>query len=326
MLLIVLLHCNYFALGGQNTFDIHSIEGFTRVFLEQLTIVGVDVFVLISGWFGICAKLKGAISLLFQVVFFSVVITLLCKLTGIQCSIKDVVKSFYFGCSYWFVPAYLALYALTPILNSFIEHAPRNQFRNVLICFFVFEIFCGWIIDVLGLKQGYHVFSFMGLYLLARYVRLYPSAIFTHKWYVDLSMYFALSLIPAVLELFVPEGSVISKIHLAYHSPFVIGASLFLLLAFSKWHIHSNFVNWFASSAFAVYLMHQHPSIQPLFITYFSNMYDGMAGYEYVFACIIIAAFLFVVSIMIDNVRKYVWKLITDIKHQHNCFGVRRKI
>lgn len=70
MLLIVLLHCNYFALGGQSTFDIHSAKGFTRVLCEQLTIVGVDVFVLISGWFGIHAKLKGAFSLLFQVVFF----------------------------------------------------------------------------------------------------------------------------------------------------------------------------------------------------------------------------------------------------------------
>lgn len=326
MLLIVLLHCNYFALGGQGTFDVHSEEGFTRVLCEQLTIVGVDVFVFISGWFGIHAKLKGALSLLFQVVFISGVITLLCKFTGTQYSTKDIVKSLYFGCSYWFVPAYLALYALTPILNAFIEHTTQRQFRNVLICFFVLEFFCGWIIDILGLKQGYHVFSFMGLYLLARYVRLYPSALFAHKWYFDLSVYFALSLIPVVLELFVAEGSVISNIHLAYHSPFVIGASLFLLLAFSKWHVQNNVVNWVASSAFAVYLMHQHPSIQPLFITYFSNIYDNIPGYEYVFACVIVAVLLFAVSTVIDKLRIYFWKRITEMLNQHNFSWFRRKI
>ncbi len=326
MLLIVLLHCNYFALGGQSTFDIHSTKGFTRVLCEQVTIVGVDVFVLISGWFGIHAKLKGAVSLLFQVVFFSVIIAIFCKFMGIQYSIKDILKSLYFGCSYWFVPAYLALYVLTPILNSFIEYAPKQHFRNVLICFFVLEIFCGWMIDILGLKQGYHVFSFMGLYLLARYVRLYPSALFTHKWYFDLAIYFVLSLIPAVLELFVAEGGVISKTHLAYHSPFVMGASLFLLLTFSKWHIQSNVVNWFASSAFAVYLTHQHPSIQPLFIAYCSNMYDKIAGHEYFLWCIIIAIFIFAVSTMIDKLRIYIWKRITDMLYQHNVSGRLEKI
>lgn len=322
MVLIVLLHCNYFALGGQETFDIYSVGGFTRVLCEQLTIVGVDVFVLISGWFGIHAKLKGALSLLFQVVFFSIIIALLCKFTDVQFSVKDILKSFYFGCTYWFVPAYLALYAVTPILNTFIENVPKQKFRNVLLCFFVFEFFCGYIIDILGLKQGYHVFSFMGLYLLARYVRLYPSALCNHKWYFDLFMYFVLCLIPSVIELFVPEGSVISNTHLAYHSPFVIGASLFLLLAFSKWHVHNNIVNWVASSAFAVYLTHQHPSIQPLFIRYCSSMYDSIAGYKYIFVCMIIVVFFFVVSTIIDKVRIYIWNRITDMLHQHNIHGV----
>ena len=40
-----------------------------RILVEHWAIIGVNVFVLISGWFGIRTSLKGACKLLFQVFF-----------------------------------------------------------------------------------------------------------------------------------------------------------------------------------------------------------------------------------------------------------------
>ena len=55
MLLIVLVHANYFSLGFIDSNDVRTnpLPSFVKIFFEQLCVVGVNVFVLISGWFGI---------------------------------------------------------------------------------------------------------------------------------------------------------------------------------------------------------------------------------------------------------------------------------
>ena len=54
--------------------DIQQFAGasFVKAYAEQLCIICVNVFVLISGWFGIRPCVKGVLSLLFQVYFFPI--------------------------------------------------------------------------------------------------------------------------------------------------------------------------------------------------------------------------------------------------------------
>ena len=65
------------------------------------------------------------------------------------------------------------------VLNAFIEQASQKDFRNVLIAFFTFEFIYGWIFSgsTQHIQDGYSTISFIGLYLLARYVRLYQPRI-----------------------------------------------------------------------------------------------------------------------------------------------------
>ena len=71
MLMVVFLHCNYYSLGEitPRLFHAEPCASFMRAFIEQLCVICVNVFILISGWFGIKASFKGAVSLLFQVFF-----------------------------------------------------------------------------------------------------------------------------------------------------------------------------------------------------------------------------------------------------------------
>lgn len=61
MLLVVFVHANYFSLGTVSQSEIlrDPYTSLIRIFLEQICIVGVNVFVLISGWFGIRPTLRG---------------------------------------------------------------------------------------------------------------------------------------------------------------------------------------------------------------------------------------------------------------------------
>ena len=81
MVMILGLHVNYLAIGKPSSQDIATspLQSFLRMFAEYVCIVGVNVFVLISGWFGINYKLKGLCNFLFQSLFFSLIIFTLFK-------------------------------------------------------------------------------------------------------------------------------------------------------------------------------------------------------------------------------------------------------
>ena len=75
MILIVLVHSNYFLFGPVIGEEIEqdSFRSFGRILFEQLCIVGVNVFVLISGYFAIRPTKGKFFNLMFQI-FFGVLI------------------------------------------------------------------------------------------------------------------------------------------------------------------------------------------------------------------------------------------------------------
>ena len=69
MFMILVIHANMVALPHPTTDDLVSLplSTTTRYFIESFGIVGVDIFVLISGWFLINTIAKNFYSLFFQI-------------------------------------------------------------------------------------------------------------------------------------------------------------------------------------------------------------------------------------------------------------------
>ena len=121
MLMVLLLHANFLVFGTPTAADAtcQPVATFLRLFFESVSIVGVNLFVFISGWYGIKAKVSRIAAFLFQVFFFVAV-----------CYGAEVVvlgtNTFSFSYlfhllrmdSYWFAQAYLILYVLSPALNK----------------------------------------------------------------------------------------------------------------------------------------------------------------------------------------------------------------
>ena len=85
MFLVLVHHANILSIGIPSWAECVSAPGntFFRFFIQSLAIVAVDVFVLISGWFGIKPSLKKLLALLFQVFFFTLTIPLVfCLIKG----------------------------------------------------------------------------------------------------------------------------------------------------------------------------------------------------------------------------------------------------
>ena len=86
MLLILVLHANFLAFRFPTNEAIHSqpLTSLGQVWSEALAIVGVNVFILISGYFGIKARVKGIVSLLFQAFFYTVGVYSTLVLLGLE--------------------------------------------------------------------------------------------------------------------------------------------------------------------------------------------------------------------------------------------------
>lgn len=315
MILIVLVHSNYFVLGevvGEEIVQ-NSFRAFGRIVFEQLCIVGVNVFVLISGYFGIRPTKKKFFNLMFQILFWAGLSAIVGQLSGVDVSLKAIAKTFWLGGYYWFVPAYVALFAFSPVLNKFIEHSTKKELLFIISSFFAIEFFYGWLGNMSSYNSGYSFASFLGLYLLGRYINLYPGKYCKFDRRIDAMLYIVLSVVPAVVSYVTTMKMGKDFATTSYTSPFVVFAALHLLLCFSKLNITSRSINWIAVSVFSIYLFHLHPSVVPLFKSVFLklNCVVNESLLLYILGAILIAVLGGFIIVCVDKIRVWLWNLIT---------------
>ena len=74
MFMILVIHANFVALPkiGYEELMSNTTPSVVRYFIESIGIVAVNVFVLISGWFGVRPRTKSVLSFIYQILFFLV--------------------------------------------------------------------------------------------------------------------------------------------------------------------------------------------------------------------------------------------------------------
>lgn len=313
MFLVLVVHADFWSNGQPTHSEIldSPLPSFARYLFQSLSIVCVDVFILISGWFGIKASKRGLSRFLFQCLFFLVGIYIVCIITGhSHISIEGIRGCFLLLPINWFIKSYLLLYILSPVLNSFCETATKRNFEIFLIGFFVFLSIYGITNSVNFFEQGYSTMSFIGLYLLSRYLKLYGTSWSNSlpRWKF-LVLYLTVSLFMAVACMLKPS---LTEYLFTYIAPTTLLSSVSLLLFFLKLNIPQNkFINFFAASSFAVFLLHSNPNINiSIFRAQIQYIYTTNSG---ILVIAIIAFYLmlvYIVSTMIDQLRIVVWNFI----------------
>ena len=309
MMMILACHAN----GYINEVDLVGAPGALRLLINQYFLVCVNVFVMISGWFGIKATWKGAGKLLFQVLYITLLCIAVSLILGLPVSFRrDIFPNLLFGSGYWFVVAYLILYAISPILNSFIEHASQKEYRNVLIAWMIVEFVYGFLLDTGHFAYGFSPLSFIGLYLLARYARLYPCKLFSLSIGQDFLIYAGISLLSAIGFWFGYKWFGMGFHLNHYDSPLAIIASLYFLLAFSKMRFQNKVINWLASSAFAIYLIHTNSLVYPHYVDGAHHiLFNNNPG----ISAILLSGYILIIAlicIVLDKPRVLLWKKLSE--------------
>lgn len=97
----------------------------------------------------------------------------------------------------------------------------------------------------------------------------------------------------------------------SYCNPLVILASLFLITFFSTLSFQSRFINFVASSSFAVFLLHTNINLcRPYFVPYVKSIYESYNGINCLVAILVFLICVFAFAILLDQIRKLIWKFI----------------
>lgn len=318
MFMILALHANFFAIGRPSFADCldNPCEAWIQCFLEIICIPSVDVFVLISGFFSIKPGVKNVSNLLFQYFFYSLGILLICEFLKINSLgiLKTLAITFSFN-NYWFLGSYLCLMFLAPFLNAYIEHSNKKDLLLWIVLFFIFQFCTDFFYALPEFKQGSSCLSFVGLYMLGRYIRLYGGKLFNFNKYGDLAIYLGISLASIILLVMPNEflyGWCLSKF-MSYNSPLVIISSIYLFLFFSKLNFSSKWVNHCGKSSFAIYLIHCHILlVYDYYTPLFKELSLSYSSHHFALIAFGAVCCVFVGCILLDQLRLLGWNVLQN--------------
>lgn len=316
MFLVMIFHIDFISLNGTNHIDPSNnpISSFIRITLALASFTCVDIFVLLSGWYGIKFKTSKLLAFIFQILFFSILSYTCFAIFG-KTNNKLFLHIFFLD-AYWFIPTYLALYFFSPILNIYVDKCTKANLQRTLILLFIAQICYGWISQQeRGYNEGCSPISFIILYLTARYLKLYPSSLTKMKKRWDALIYISVCLIVAI-PVFYGEAyniDIITNTIFKFTSPFTIISSVYLVLFFSKIKLKSHWINWIAISSFAAFLVHCFPLFnQFVYHDIISFLYLHYSGITLVILIMLYICGIYSFSILIDKVRIFLYQRIKE--------------
>lgn len=184
MIMIIVLHF----LGKSGLWDTYppSSLGYSLVWATvTFCNVGVNIFVLISGYFLFTSafKLSKLIALSCEVLFYSVLVYVGLIATGNAAfNPGDMLFAFFpiITGKYWFITMYVGMYMLSPLLNKMIRGLNQRE-HATLLCILVLFVSIWPVVAVAGghevqsyaLNYGFSAAWFIVLYIIAAYFRVY---------------------------------------------------------------------------------------------------------------------------------------------------------
>jgi len=278
---MILIIAHHFAVHGGFGYKSEEIL-LNRFWIQFLAIggkIGVNVFILITGYFLINSKKTKVIKLIklvFQMLTYSYIGFALTLITKKEEYRGRLLVQHLLPISYgiwWFASCYVILYLLHPYLNVILNSISREKFKNLLLLVFTLWCFIPTIsmyvwtfapsLEILSYNKS-SLFWFVYLYSLAAYIRKYPIGENKGIKYVAVS--FALYLIKWIITVIldVTDNKSDSNNLFEMNNLLILAISLALFIGFTNFTIESSFINFVSATTFGIYLIHETGCIRTL--------------------------------------------------------------
>jgi len=282
----VAVHSDFAIVAGTVSVDILWIK-----LLKIGGKIGVNIFVLISGYFLITAnsaKTSKVLKIWLQLFSYSVVIFLAVSICGAQpFGVKALIKRM-LPISYtqwWFASTYFVLYLISPFINKMLNAFTKKEYQRFLLLL----LFCWSIVPTITNMplESNSLLWFLFLYAVSGYIRLYVdvAAINSRKCIIIALVVLLLTYLCALLlDMLGTKISFFAKHAVSFfymEKLHILIVSLMLFMGFAGANIgYKPFINIVSSSCFGIYLIHDDSYIRVLlWKTLFKNSAHQYSNY-----------------------------------------------
>ena len=323
MMMVVMLH--YLSKGGLLTSmtEAFSAGAYAAWLLEAFSIVAVNVYMLISGYFLVESGFKpGRLAeLICQVLFYSLLIPLVLMAVGLldpgQLTVYRLLQYLFPNqmVHYWFITAYVVMYLFAPVLAAGVKQQSRKQLGTtilLLLCFFSVSK------SVLPVQLemdnlGYDGLWFLCVFLVAAYMRLYGIP-FLQKGKRAALCYLGCCLLIYGLAMgvrlfYLKTGHLGNFIHAPYDYNHILNlfAAISLFYAFSNWKLSGEglagrVILRVAPYTLGVYLLHEHIELRNLWPHWLGATLE-CSPWLLVIRAVGSVILVFVIGILVDMAR-----------------------
>ena len=279
MFFIVGLHLVQSNLGLKQIEEgaIPAYEFIPLSFFNNIFMIGVNLFFLLSGFFKINLSPSKILSLLFKLYFYWLISELLAFAIGVYepQSVGDFLLNFISAISkYWFIIVYILLCIMAPLLNSFAQSLTKSGVKYFIFVSIALFMVGGFVADIFypyfGTGEGFLPLWAWIVYLYGRFIRIYwhDIKIKTGYLYGVWAVSTLLNFIYIQLIYFVfGNGKLVFHFY-AYNNPLIFLSAISLFMAFARIDISTSknrsIISLIAGHTLAVYLLHSNnPLISP---------------------------------------------------------------
>ena len=281
--------------------------------LYGFAICAVDTFVLISGYYGIRPKARSFFNLYLQCAFYAGILYLIhLYLSDSHINrwcIYNTLFPFSNNPGWWFIPQYVILYTLSPILNKIVDNTNKRQLASFLILMAIVVFYFGHYRQYTFsfAESGFNFINFIFLYFIGRYLSQYVSSSGKRTRLIWGSGYIISALLIGLISWahlrIIHSWNPIFLVQ-SYSHPLCVLEAVCLFMFATTFKLNSRLINWFGSSSLSIYLLHECVYYRDKLYQFIANIYDEPHPYLYIYCILIVFAVATVVICpVIDKVR-----------------------
>lgn len=270
--MVFIIWHHYTLHGGILNVEYTNINKYLAEIIYIFGKIGVNLFILISGYFLINSnfKIKKIVKLIMKVLFYNILVFFVLLIFKKDITLLVIKKTFFpiSYSSYWFITAYVGMYFFSPFINKLIKVLKQDKFKILLII----SLILFSIIPTLAQTSSFmgNLQWFIFVYMIGAYIRLYDIKISKKnlKYYIIFLYLFLVIGSLCITYFSIEEPKRFEKIKTLVSMNFLptFCLSIFIFIFFKNLNIKEiKIINYLGKSSLAVYLLHDNEFIRYAF-------------------------------------------------------------